>query len=58
MLFRSKYQGGESELILDPGVPVTAILPVERAQLKAGAKVRVQGTKNSQGVEITRITLL
>ena len=24
-----KFQGGDSELILDPGVPVTAILPAD-----------------------------
>ncbi|MFM9971188.1 MAG: hypothetical protein ACKVQK_22570 [Burkholderiales bacterium] len=52
-----KYQGGESELILNPGVPVTAILPVDRSLVKAGAKVRVQGAKNADGVLINRITL-
>ncbi len=52
-----KFQGGESELILNPGVPVTAILPAERNQLKAGVRVRVQGVKSPDGVLINRITL-
>lgn len=52
-----KFQGGESELILDPGVPVTAIVPVDRGLVKAGARVRVQGAKTGDGVVINRITL-
>ena len=52
-----KFQGGESELILDPGVPVTAIVPVDRGLVKAGARVRVQGAKTADGVVINRITL-
>jgi len=52
-----KFQGGESELILDPGVPVTAIVPVDKSLVKAGAKVRVQGVKTPDGALINRITL-
>ena len=52
-----KFQGGDSELILDPGVPVTAIVPVDRSLVKAGIKVRVQGAKTPEGVVINRITL-
>ena len=52
-----KFDGGESELILDPGVPVTAIVPVEREQVKPGAKVRVQGTKTGDEAVINRITV-
>ncbi len=52
-----KFDGGESELILDPGVPVTAIVPVERDAVKPGAKVRVQGTKTGDESVINRITL-
>jgi len=52
-----KFQGGESELILDPGVPVTAILPVDPSMVKAGARVRVQGTKTADGAVVSRITL-
>ena len=52
-----QFQGGESELILDPGVPVTAIVPVDKSLVKAGAKVRVQGVKTPDGALINRITL-
>jgi len=54
---RVKFDGGESELILDPGVPVTAIVPIERDAVKPGAKVRLQGTKTGEETLINRITL-
>src|SRR5258706_297213 len=40
-----KFAGGESELVLDPGVPVIAIVPADKSMVKAGVKVRVQGAK-------------
>jgi len=52
-----KFDGGESELVLDPGVPVIAIVPVERDAIKPGAKVRVQGAKTGEESVINRITL-
>lgn len=52
-----KFAGGDSELILDPGVPVTAIVAVDRNLLKPGAKVRVQGVKTAEGAQVNRITL-
>ena len=52
-----QFPGGESELILDPGVPVTAIVPADPSLVKAGAKVRVQGVKTTEGALISRITL-
>ena len=52
-----KFDGGASELILDPGVPVTAIVPIERDVVKPGAKVRLQGTKTGDETVINRITL-
>ena len=52
-----QYKGGESELILDPGVPVTAIVPADKGTVKAGAKVRVQGVKTAEGACANRITL-
>ena len=54
---RVKFAGGESELVLDPGVPVIAIVPADRSLVKAGTKVRVQGVKTAEGVLINRITL-
>jgi hypothetical protein len=53
-----KFPGGESELVVNPGVPVTAIVPADRNSLKPGVRVRVQGAKSSNEVTITRITLL
>ena len=52
-----RFEGGESELILDPGVPVTRIEVVARDLVKAGAKVRVQGVQATDGASVTRITL-
>ena len=52
-----KFPGGESELILDPGVPVFAITPIDKGMVKAGAKVRVQGVKTADGAVANRITL-
>ena len=52
-----KFPGGESELILDPGVPVTAIVPADKGMVKQGAKVRVQGVKTADGGTVNRITL-
>jgi outer membrane lipoprotein SlyB len=52
-----KFPGGESELILDPGVPVTAIVPVDKSSVQPGAKVRVQGEKTNDQAVATRIAL-
>ena len=52
-----KFQGGESELIVNPGVPVIAIVPTDKGMVKAGVKVRVQGAKTADGAVANRITL-
>lgn len=50
-----KFKGGESELMLDPGVPITRIDVADEGLLKSGAKVRVQGVRGPAGVSVTRI---
>ena len=52
-----KFQGGESELILDPGVPVTRLDVADPALLKAGVKVRLQGVQTADGPAVSRITI-
>ena len=52
-----KLENGESELVLDPGVPVTRIDSVDKSVVKAGAKVRVQGARAADGATVSRITL-
>jgi hypothetical protein len=52
-----KFPGGESEMILDPGVPVTMIVTAQLSAVTPGAKVRVQGTKAEGAPQVTRITL-
>jgi hypothetical protein len=48
----------DSELVVDPGVPVTAIVAVDKDMVKPGAKVQVMGTKGADGSETaTRVTL-
>ena len=52
-----KFEGGESELILDPGVPVTRIDAVDKSLVKSGVKVRVRGVRTADGASINRITI-
>ena len=51
------FAGGKSELVVDPGVPVTRIDIADRSLAKPGAKVRVQGTQDADGATATRITV-
>jgi hypothetical protein len=55
---RVKFPGGESDLILDPGVPVTRFTDTDASAVKAGAKIRVQGVRNADGVTVNRITVM
>ena len=54
MLFRS----GESDLILDPNVPVFKFTDTTSSVVKAGGKVRVQGVRNAEGASVNRITAM
>lgn len=53
-----KFAGGESELVLDPGVPVTRIDAADKSLVKSGVKIRAQGVRDAAGGAITRITIL
>jgi hypothetical protein len=53
-----KFDGGESELILDPGVPVTRMDTVDTSAVKPAMKVRVQGPPPTDGGTVNRITIL
>ncbi|MDB5544147.1 MAG: hypothetical protein JWO64_1296 [Hyphomicrobiales bacterium] len=55
---RVTFPGGVSELVVDPGVPVTKIEQVEPTAIKPGSSVRVQGQQNPEGSVASRITLL
>jgi hypothetical protein len=50
--------GGESELILDPGVPVTRMDTVDKSVLKPQMKVRLQGPAAGDGGTVNRITIV
>lgn len=52
-----RFEGGESELVVDPGVPVTRIDTVDRSLVKPGARVQVRGTRAADGAIVNRITL-
>ncbi len=52
------YPGGESDLILDPGVPVFKFTDSTKDIVKAGSKVRVQGVKNADGSIVNRVTVM
>ena len=54
---RVKFAGGESDLILDPGVPVTRIDTVDIGLVKSGVKVRLRGVRTADGAVINRITV-
>jgi len=49
--------GIEPELILDPGVPVTALVLIDKADIRPGLKVRVQGVNTTGNPIASRITL-
>ena len=49
--------GTDTELVLDPGVPVIRIAAVEGSLVKKGAKVRLQGTRTGSNAVVNRITL-
>jgi hypothetical protein len=53
-----KFRGGDSELIVDPGVPVTRIDVVDKSTVKSGARVRVQAVHDADGATVNQITLL
>jgi hypothetical protein len=50
-----KFEGGESDLILDPGIPVTRIDIADKSLMKDSAKLRVQGVRNADGATVSRI---
>lgn len=52
------YPGGESDLILDPNVPVFKFTDANSSIVKAGSKVRVQGVRNADGANVNRITVM
>ncbi len=54
---RVTFPGGASELVVDPGVPVTKIEQIELTEVKPGMSVRVQGQQNAEGSVASRITL-
>ncbi|MDF2114126.1 hypothetical protein PY365_00965 [Roseiarcaceae bacterium H3SJ34-1] len=53
-----KFAGGESELVLDPGVPVTRIDAADKSMVTNGVQIRAQGVRGADGPVITRITIL
>jgi hypothetical protein len=52
-----RFPGGDSELVVDPGVPITRIDAADRSLVKSGVKVRVQGVRNADGAVVNRITI-
>ena len=52
-----RFEGGVSELVVDPGIPVTRIETVDRSLVTAGAKVLVRGARAADGASVNRITL-
>ena len=51
------YPAGESDLVLDPNVPVLKFTDADGSIVKAGAKVRVQGVRNAEGATVNRVTI-
>ena len=52
------YPGGESDLVLDPDVPVFKFTDADKSIVKAGGKVRVQGVRNAEGEIVNRVTAM
>jgi hypothetical protein len=57
-VMRVTFPGGASELVVDPGVPVTRIEQVEAGAVRPGMPVRVQGQQKVDGTVASRITIL
>ena len=49
------FKGATSELVVDPGVPVSKVEQVEVGVLKPGVRVRVGGTKGAEGAVVVRV---
>jgi len=52
------YPGGESDLVLDPGVPVLKFTDADKSIFHEGGKVRVQGVRNAEGEIVNRVTAM
>jgi hypothetical protein len=52
-----KFPSGESELVVDPGVPVTRIAAVDTSQLAVGAKVRLRAIPGADGLTARNVTV-
>jgi hypothetical protein len=52
------YPGGESELVLDPNVPVLKFTDTDANAIHVGGQVRVQGVKNAQGEIVNTVTAI
>jgi hypothetical protein len=52
-----QFKGGESELVLDPGVPVTRIDGADLSLVKPGMKVQLRGVRTEDGASINRIAI-
>ncbi len=49
------FKGATSELVVDPGVPVSKVEQVDVSVLKPGMRVRVGGTKGADGAVALRV---
>jgi hypothetical protein len=52
-----KFEGGESELVVDWQVPVTRMDAADKSLVKSGVKIRVQGVRDADGASVTRMTV-
>ncbi len=52
-----QFKGGESELVLEPGVPVTRIDGADLSLVKPGMKVQLRGVRTEDGASINRIAI-
>jgi hypothetical protein len=52
-----KFEGGESDLVVDPGIPVTRIDKADIDLVRSGVRVRVRGVRSADGASINRITV-
>jgi hypothetical protein len=52
-----RFPGGESELVVDPGVPVTRIESVDKSKVAVGAKVRMRAVPGADGLTARNVTL-
>ena len=57
-VLKLKYKGGEQKIVIRPDASILALVPGDKADLKAGANIMVSGTPGAGGaIQTNRVTV-